>query len=157
MLRIPKSCLVSYLTDCPVGFKKEIFYFVNNCLVDAFNSGFPGLLLYHVAEIVCGEMELVSAPCHRRQSKLLRFAGTEIIVQQRMEAGQHIAVKDGTGGELAVLETEAVAQQHLNVGNYDTPAVLVKGVPEFLFYLTEAVEDGLPFASGHVQRLVHFV
>lgn len=68
MLWILESCLVSYLTDCPVGFKKEVFHFVNNCMMDAFNSGFPGLFLYHVAEIVGGEMELVGAPGYRRES-----------------------------------------------------------------------------------------
>ena len=146
MLWIFEACFVGYFTDCLVCFKKEVFYFVNDRLMDAFNGGFPRLLLYHVTKIVGGEMKLVGTPCHRRQPQLLRFAGIEITVQQRMEAGQHIAVKDGTGGELAVVETEAVVEQHLNIGNDDTPAVLVNVVPEFLFYLTETVEYGLPFA-----------
>ena len=150
VLRVLESCLVGYLADTPVGFQKEVFYFVNDCLMDAFDSGFSRLFLYHVAEIVGREMELVSAPGHRRQSQLLWFARTEIIVQQCVEAGQYIAVQDGTGGELALIETKAVVEQYLNVGNDDAPAVLVNVVPEFLFYLSETVEDGLPFAFGHV-------
>ena len=114
-MRILETDFVCYLTDCFVGLQQSVFYFADDCLMNVIYGGFACLFLDKVTEIVGGEMKLVGTPYHRRQPEFFRFARVEIIVQQRLEAGQYIAVEYGTGGKLTVVETEAVVEQHLDI------------------------------------------
>ena len=78
-MRVLKSYFISYFADRLVGFQQPVFYLVDNGQVDMFDSGFACLLLYEIAEIIGGEVELVGAPRNERKSQLLWFRRFKVV------------------------------------------------------------------------------
>ena len=93
-------------------------------------------------------MQLISAPCDRRQTYRLGLIRCKIASQQLFEAGQQVFVHDLARHELPVVKADAVVEQYLDIGRNDLFGMLVDGILQFFPDLTEAVDECLVFDDG---------
>ena len=144
MLRVLESQLIGYLTDAFPAVGNLFLGQVYNGVLDVLLRRLAGLFLHQVAEVVGREEHLVGEILHRRQSVPLGLVAVEIVVEQSLEACQHIAVRILSCDELSVVEAHAVVQQQFDVLGDEAFAVLVDGVVQLLLYLVQTVREN-PF------------
>ena len=53
------------------------------------------------------------------------LVGVEVSAHQLLKADEHVVIDGLAGGKLAVVEAQAMVEQHLDVGSDDATAVLV--------------------------------
>lgn len=106
---------VGDFADRPAAFGQQLFGAVDGGQLDVLLRRFSGLLFHQVAEIVGRQMQLLGAPTHRRHSLPLGAVVPEIVAEQVLEAGQHVAVGIDARDELPFVEARAVVEQQLDV------------------------------------------
>ena len=102
-------------------------------------------------------MELLGAPCHSGGAKGVRLVGSEVLVEDLLEAGEDVGVGFLAGYELAVVETVAVIEKQLNGRGDDDVAMRISSLADLIIDLAEAVNDGLALLQGEVKRLADIV
>ena len=84
----------------------------------------------------------------------LRHSGIPVVVQQLLEAHEHIVVQFLACDELALVETHAVVEQNLDVGDDQRLGELVDRVLEFAGYLAHVVLYDQPLVDREVQGFI---
>lgn len=102
-------------------------------------------------------MQLVGTVAYGWQTDRLRFVGLEITVHDILELGKDVFVYIFTGDELAVIKTDAVIEQKLDVGDNQHFAVLVYSPVKLFADVVQAIDDDTPFLFGEMKGLVHLV
>lgn len=125
--------------------------------MNVFNGCLTRLLFYQITEIIGRKMQLVGAPGYSWQADLFRLIRIEVLGHQFFKAYEYIPIDSLTGNKLTVVKTKEVVEQRFNIGSNNAAAIPVDVVVQFFFYFGETVEDGLAFALGYMQSLVHFI
>ena len=102
-------------------------------------------------------MQLLGAPAHRRHAVPLGAVSCEIVAQQTLESGQHVAVDVVARDELPFVKPCAVIQQQLDVRDDQRAAVFVDRVFQLRLDVLQAVHHDLALLLRKVQGLVHLV
>ena len=102
-------------------------------------------------------MQRISTVLHGGQSYPFRLAARIIVIQQLLETGKEVFVHIVACDKLAVIEPGAIIKEHLDAVYYQSFAVLVYSMTQFVLYLVEAVHDDLPFFRAEVQSLVGLI
>ena len=117
------------------------------------HAGFPP---QQVAQVVGRKTELVGTVLYSRKAFGSRSVGMEVVVQQGFKTGKYVAIQVLAGDELAVVETDTVIKQELDIIHDERLAVFVKDrTLQLLADVLHAADEDLPLRRGKPEAGLH--
>ena len=117
MLRVLKAQRFSNLFDCTCRIEHPLFGYGNHLQLYVLLRRLARFMFHQIPEIIGRKTNLVCEILYSRDAFLRCRPQIEIIVQKPLETSQRIVIHVLARDELPLVETHAIVEQHLDVGN----------------------------------------